>query len=171
MFYLSPPSVLDLFPRSRLIHLFCEVVTLEACNGGARPCWDRSVVGSSAGSAAAVLVNAFSTKNARMGERSSVPPRGGISPRNMFRYGSHMVLNQIIITLFNPQKWLYTIIICQNTFSLTIMKHVTVKCQRILIYPHPKNKMLNHIMVYVWCMSSPWFLYTKITKQSLHKFF
>jgi len=105
MFYLAAPGVLDLFPRSRLIHFFCdEVVTLEGCNGGARPCWDRSVGGSSAGSAAAVLVNAFRTKNARMGERSSVPPRGGISPRNMFRYGSHMVLNQTIITLFNTSK-------------------------------------------------------------------
>ena len=64
------------------------------------------MVGSSAGIAAAVLVNAFRTKNARMGERSSVPPRGGISPRNMFRYGSHMVLNETIIILFDISKFL-----------------------------------------------------------------
>lgn len=48
--------------------------------------------GSSQGSAAAVLVNAFRTKNARMGERSNVPPNGGMIPRNMFKYGSHKVL-------------------------------------------------------------------------------
>lgn len=75
------------------------------CNGAARPCLDCSVTGSSAGSAEAVLVKAFRTKNARMGERSSVPPRGGISPRNMFRYGSHMVLNETIIILFNTCKF------------------------------------------------------------------
>lgn len=41
-----------------------------------------------------MLVKALRTRNARMGERSSVPPRGGMSPRNMFRYGSHMVLDE-----------------------------------------------------------------------------
>ena len=41
-----------------------------------------------------MLVKAFRTRNARMGERSSVPPRGGMSPRKMFRYGSHIVLNE-----------------------------------------------------------------------------
>lgn len=46
-------------------------------------CCDEA--GSSAGRAAAVLVKAFRTKNARMGERSNVPPSGGISPRNMFK--------------------------------------------------------------------------------------
>ena len=30
---------------------------------------------------------------ARIGERSRVPPIGGISPRNKFRYGSHSVLH------------------------------------------------------------------------------
>lgn len=48
--------------------------------------------GSSAGSADAVLVKAFKTRNANMGERSRVPPSGGIIPRNMFKYGSHRVL-------------------------------------------------------------------------------
>lgn len=48
--------------------------------------------GSSAGSAAAVLVTAFRTRNARIGEKSRVPPRGGIIPRNIFKYGSHKVL-------------------------------------------------------------------------------
>ena len=32
------------------------------------------------------------TTNARMGLRSSVPPMGGMMPRNRFRYGSHSVL-------------------------------------------------------------------------------
>lgn len=54
--------------------------------------------GSSAGSAAAVLVKAFSTRNARMGEKSSVPPSGGIIPRNMFKYGSHKVLRGLTMT-------------------------------------------------------------------------
>lgn len=49
-------------------------------------------MGSSAGSAAAVLVKAFRTRNARIGEKSSAPPRGGIIPRNIFKYGSHKVL-------------------------------------------------------------------------------
>jgi hypothetical protein len=35
----------------------------------------------------------FRTTNARMGEKSSVPPRGGINPLNRFRYGSQMVLH------------------------------------------------------------------------------
>lgn len=52
------------------------------------------MTGSSAGSAAAVLVKAFKTRNASIGERSSVPPSGGIMPRNMFRYGSHKVLRE-----------------------------------------------------------------------------
>lgn len=52
------------------------------------------MAGSSAGSAAAVLVKAFRTRNASIGERSSVPPSGGIMPRNMFRYGSHKVLRE-----------------------------------------------------------------------------
>lgn len=48
--------------------------------------------GSSAGRAAAVLVKAFRTRNANIGDKSSVPPSGGIIPRNMFKYGSHSVL-------------------------------------------------------------------------------
>lgn len=54
---------------------------------------DDGDAGSSAGNAAAVLVKAFKTKNARMGERSNEPPSGGINPRNMFKYGSHIVLH------------------------------------------------------------------------------
>jgi hypothetical protein len=54
--------------------------------------------GSSAGSAVAVLVKAFRTKNASIGERSSVPPSGGMIPRNMFKYGSHKVLHSNIKT-------------------------------------------------------------------------
>lgn len=49
------------------------------------PCLDSVAAGSSAGSAAAVLSNAFKTRKANIGERSSVPPRGGIIPRNMFK--------------------------------------------------------------------------------------
>lgn len=56
--------------------------------------------GSSAGSAAAVLLNAFRTRNASIGERSNVPPSGGIIPRNMLRYGSHIVLNQRKIVVY-----------------------------------------------------------------------
>lgn len=51
--------------------------------------------GSSAGSAAAVLDKALRTRNARMGDRSSVPPSGGMIPRKMFRYGSHIVLHKV----------------------------------------------------------------------------
>ena len=52
------------------------------------------VGGSSAGNAAAVLVKAFRTRNANIGERSNVPPSGGMRPRNMFKYGSHKVLKK-----------------------------------------------------------------------------
>lgn len=45
----------------------------------------------------AVLVKAFRTKNASIGERSSVPPSGGMIPRNMFKYGSHKVLRGLTI--------------------------------------------------------------------------
>lgn len=41
--------------------------------------------GSSAGSAADALVKAFRTRNANMGDKSKVPPSGGMSPRNMFK--------------------------------------------------------------------------------------
>jgi hypothetical protein len=37
-------------------------------------------------------VKTLSTTNARMGDRSSVPPMGGMMPRNRLRYGSTMVL-------------------------------------------------------------------------------
>lgn len=53
---------------------------------------DTSGGGSSAGRAEAVLVKAFKTRNANIGERSKVPPSGGMIPRNMFKYGSQMVL-------------------------------------------------------------------------------
>lgn len=52
------------------------------------------VDGSSAGSAEAALVKAFRTRNANIGERSKVPPSGGMMPRNMFKYGSHTVLDK-----------------------------------------------------------------------------
>ena len=52
---------------------------------------ETPVDGSSAGSAEAVLVKAFRTRNASIGERSN-PPSGGIMPRKMFKYGSHSVL-------------------------------------------------------------------------------
>jgi hypothetical protein len=59
----------------------------------AQPSSGVPVAGSSAGSAEAVLVKAFRTRNASMGEKSSVPPSGGIIPRKMFKYGSHIVLD------------------------------------------------------------------------------
>ena len=43
------------------------------------------------GRAAAELVKMFRTKKARMGERSRVPPMGGMMPRKRFRYGSASV--------------------------------------------------------------------------------
>ena len=42
------------------------------------------------GNAAAVPWNTLSTVKARIGERS-MPPSGGMMPRNKFRYGSHSV--------------------------------------------------------------------------------
>ena len=46
----------------------------------------------SQGSAAAEDVKTFKTVKAMMGERSSVPPSGGMMPRKRFRYGSVTVL-------------------------------------------------------------------------------
>lgn len=80
-FYIS--SLLDLVPVSLLIHFSCDVVGPDKL---------PLAGGSSAGSAAAELVKAFKTRNASIGERSRVPPSGGMSPRNMFKYGSHIVL-------------------------------------------------------------------------------
>ena len=42
------------------------------------------------GNAAAVPWNTFNTVKARIGDKS-IPPKGGITPRNKFRYGSHNV--------------------------------------------------------------------------------
>ena len=52
-----------------------------------------------AGNAAAVFVNTFNTVNARIGDRSIVPPTGGMIPRNKFRYGSHSVASGYTICL------------------------------------------------------------------------
>ena len=52
------------------------------------------VPGSSAGSAVAAFVKALRTRKAKIGERSMVPPNGGIIPRNMFKYGSQIVLQK-----------------------------------------------------------------------------
>lgn len=88
-------SPLDLFgqvPASLLIHFSCVVVGRDGIG------WDEApalVGGSSAGSAAAELVKAFRTRNANIGERSN-PPSGGMIPRNMFKYGSHSVLEKTI---------------------------------------------------------------------------
>uniref|UniRef100_A0A6N2NFN3 Uncharacterized protein n=1 Tax=Salix viminalis TaxID=40686 RepID=A0A6N2NFN3_SALVM len=76
----SPPSIQN-----------SQIYTLRWVNivGDERLLGVAPFSGSSAGSAAAVLVKAFRTKNANIGERSSVPPSGGMIPRNMFKYGSH----------------------------------------------------------------------------------
>lgn len=42
-------------------------------------------------------MKALRTRKARMGDRSSVPPIGGMMPRKMFRYGSQTVLHCITI--------------------------------------------------------------------------
>ena len=47
-----------------------------------------AVAGISQGSAAAELVSRSSVTNARIGLRSIVPPRGGMSPLNKPKYGS-----------------------------------------------------------------------------------
>ena len=89
-----PLELLDRLPLSRLTHLFCEEVKSVNNEGDEALLGVSPATGSSAGSAEAVLVNAFRTRNASIGDRSNVPPSGGIIPRNMFRYGSHIVLNQ-----------------------------------------------------------------------------
>lgn len=87
-------EISDLFPWSLLIHFFCEVVrpgeTLQEVGCSC----DAIFCGSSAGRAAAVLVKALRTRNASMGEKSNVPPRGGMIPRNIFKYGSQIVLDE-----------------------------------------------------------------------------
>jgi len=67
--------------------LLTHFVSLEA--GETAPSAD----GSSQGSAIAELVKALRTRNAKMGDKSN-PPRGGMNPRKMFKYGSHKVLKQ-----------------------------------------------------------------------------
>lgn len=96
-------AIFDLFPESLLIHFFCDVVRWNIGARGEVSDDALTVVdGSSAGSADAVLVKAFKTRNANMGERSRVPPSGGIIPRNMFKYGSHRVLkmNKTFSTMY-----------------------------------------------------------------------
>lgn len=88
-----PLELLDRIALSRLIHFFCEEVKPVNSEGDEALLGGCPFTGSSAGSAEAVLVNAFRTRNASIGDRSN-PPSGGIIPRNMFRYGSHIVLNQ-----------------------------------------------------------------------------
>jgi hypothetical protein len=94
---LTPPELFELFPRSLLSHFFCDIVRSVNFVRDAGPSSDVPVAGSSAGSAEAVLVKTFRTRNASMGEKSSDPPSGGIIPRNMFKYGSHKVLNENMI--------------------------------------------------------------------------
>lgn len=82
---------------NRRIHAFCARVVVTEHEGF----WSNDTTnpacafGSSAGSAAAELVNTFSTKKASMGDRSIVPPSGGIIPRKMLRYGSQIVLQDL----------------------------------------------------------------------------
>lgn len=79
-----PDKFFDFSQESLFIHFFCDVVRCDAVVREGR-CSGTPVEGSSAGSAEAVLVKAFRTRNASIGERSRVPPSGGITPRNMFR--------------------------------------------------------------------------------------
>lgn len=61
---------------------------MSAANPLAAPNNELLLLGSlgiSAGSADAVLVKTLRTRKARMGDRSSVPPRGGMMPRKMLR--------------------------------------------------------------------------------------
>ena len=91
-----PLELLDRLP-SRLTHFFCVEVKSVNSEGDEALLGGFPATGSSTGSAAAVLLNAFRTRNASIGDRSNVPPSGGIIPRNMFRYGSHIVLNPKMI--------------------------------------------------------------------------
>ena len=84
MIQFSPDEFFDLTLESLLIHFFCDVVKGDTVVRDGRRS-ETPVGGSSAGSAAAVLVKAFRTMNANIGERSRVPPSGGIIPRNMFK--------------------------------------------------------------------------------------
>lgn len=72
-----------------LLNLLLLIHFVSPEDGEAAP----SAGGSSQGSAVAVLVKALRTRNAKMGDKSN-PPRGGMNPRNMFKYGSHKVLKQ-----------------------------------------------------------------------------
>lgn len=92
--YRAPSSLFFTLPWSLLIHFFCDVVRSTEPFKGVGFAIDEFGTGSSAGSAAAVLVKAFKTRNANIGDKSSVPPSGGIIPRNMFKYGSHSVLKE-----------------------------------------------------------------------------
>lgn len=69
---------------SLVVHFFCEEVRSKI-PAFDEACRDAPAGGSSAGRAAAALVNAFKITNANMGERSKVPPSGGMIPRNMFK--------------------------------------------------------------------------------------
>lgn len=76
-----------------LVNLLLLVHFVSRDDGEAAP----SAGGSSQGSAIALLVKALSTRKAKMGDRSN-PPRGGMTPLNKFKYGSHKVLRGLTMT-------------------------------------------------------------------------
>lgn len=64
-----------------------------------------------------MLVKALRTMKARMGDRSSVPPSGGMMPRKMFRYGSHIVLHMALKMFRN-----YSLLSCSAVWSIKSSK-------------------------------------------------
>lgn len=74
-----------MFPESLVIHFLREAVRRDVVGGDGESFDASSVVGSSTGRAEAVLVIVFKMRKASMGERSRVPPSGGMIPRNMFK--------------------------------------------------------------------------------------
>lgn len=81
-----PWELLDRLPLSRLTHIVCDEVKSVNNKGDETLLGCRPATGSSAGSAAAVLVNAFRTRNASIGDRCKVPPSGGIIRGKAYQY-------------------------------------------------------------------------------------
>jgi hypothetical protein len=79
------------------VFLFCTGLfnTISSSADGAWYTGSSELGGISAGSACAAFVNTFRAKNASTGDRSMVPPIGGMMPRNRFRYGSQIVLQKV----------------------------------------------------------------------------
>lgn len=112
--YRALSALFSTLPWSLLIHFFWDVVRSNEPFEGVAFAGDEFGTGSSAGRAAAVLVKAFKTRNANIGDKSSVPPRGGIIPRNMFKYGSHSVLKENQTLTISTKFYITTVFMNTN---------------------------------------------------------